>query len=138
MRALNYRMNRLTYSVLLASFVVVVTIILQFTDRPGPTEVLAAFIVVPRLHDIGRSGWWYVALVACEFAAIAIGWQGGTDGILIAGGVFMLLALVVLTVLAFIPGEPQENRWGLPPEFGFHLRRDTTEPEPEIEWQRNP
>jgi uncharacterized membrane protein YhaH (DUF805 family) len=130
-------MNRLTYLVWFAVFVIVVTILLQFTDRPGPTEVLAALIVVPRLHDIGRSGWWYLVLIFAEAVALAIGWQSGVDGILIAGGIFVMIALAVLMILGFIPGEPRENRWGVPPDFGFHFRRDTREAEPEIEWQRN-
>jgi uncharacterized membrane protein YhaH (DUF805 family) len=128
-------MNRLTYAILLAFLVVLVTTLLQFTDRPGPTEVLAAFIVVPRLHDIGRSGWWYLVLIVGEFAALAAGWQGGTNGILVAGGIYAIFALSVLVILAFIPGERRENRWGVPSEFGVHLKRHTSEPEPEIEWQ---
>jgi uncharacterized membrane protein YhaH (DUF805 family) len=135
LKALNYRMNRLTYSVLLATLVAVYAIMLNIMERPaGAVEVIAAFLVVPRLHDIGRSGWWFLVLVAGEFIAIAIGWQGGTEGILLAGGIYVLVALVVLTLLAFIPGEPCENRWGLPPEFGFHMRRETAEAE--VDWRR--
>jgi hypothetical protein len=73
--------------------------------------------------------------ILLQFAALAVGWQGGTNGILVAGGIYAIFALSVLVILAFIPGERRENRWGVPPEFGVHLKRDTSEPKPEIEWQ---
>jgi hypothetical protein len=73
--------------------------------------------------------------ILLQFAALAVGWQGGTNGILVAGGIYAIFALSVLVILAFIPGERRENRWGVPPEFGVHLKRDTSEPKPGIEWQ---
>ena len=119
----NYRMNRTTYAVYLAGFVIVYTILVSTMTRPPAlAEVLVALIGIPRLHDIGRSGWWLVVLLAGEFVAIAIGWPGGEDGILIAAGLYFFFGLLVLVVLGFIPGQSDANRWGEPPPPGFRWR----------------
>ena len=103
MRRYNYRTNRVTYAVYLAIFVIAYAVMVIAMKRPPAlAEVLVAFVAIPRLHDIGRSGWWLLILLGAELGAIAIGWRGGVDGVLLASGlvVFAALgALIVSTVL---------------------------------------
>jgi len=133
MKALAYRTNRATYAVSLAIFVVVVAILMGTWGKPGPTEVIAAFIVIPRLHDIGRSGWWYVPLALGSLAAVLVGFQfGGLEGGQIAGGLYVLFALALLALLALIPGQPIANKWGESPDSGISWKRPKT---PEQKYQ---
>ena len=122
MHRYNYRMNRATFGVLLAAFVAVYTVlVLAMTKPPALAEVIVAFIAIPRLHDIGRTGWWLLTLLAGEILAVAIGWPGGVEGIQIAAGLYVLLALILLVILGLVPGEAETNRWGAPPAPGVRL-----------------
>jgi uncharacterized membrane protein YhaH (DUF805 family) len=114
-------MNRASYGVFLALLVVAYIVMVNTMKRPPGAEVVVGLIAVPRLHDVGRSGWWLLPLFAGEFLAVAIGWSGGADGILLAGGIYVLLCLFLLIVLGFVPGQPSANRWGEPPLPGVHL-----------------
>jgi uncharacterized membrane protein YhaH (DUF805 family) len=126
MRTLNYRMNRVTYGALLVALVVAYFVMVNTMKRPPGAEVLVALIAVPRLHDVGRTGWWLLPLFLGELVAVAIGWSGGVDGILVAGGLYVLFCLVLLVVLGLIPGEGATNRWGEPPLSGLHLGKAQT------------
>jgi uncharacterized membrane protein YhaH (DUF805 family) len=121
MRAYNYRMNRATYGVLLAGLVVAYVVLVNTMKHPPGAELVVAIIAVPRLHDVGRSGWWLLILFVGELVAVGIGWPGGAEGILIAGGFYVLLCLALLVVLGFIPGQRTANSWGEPPVRGFHF-----------------
>ena len=121
MRALSYRMNRTTYGVLLAGLILVYLVLVNTMKRPPGAEVIVALIAVPRLHDIGRSGWWMLCLLLGEVVAVTIGWPGGAEGILFAGGLYVLFCLALLVLLGFIPGQGIANRWGEPPLAGVHL-----------------
>ena len=123
MRAFDYRMNRVTYGVAMAALVGPYIILVNTMKRPPGAEWLVAFIAVPRLHDIGRSGWWLLALFLGEIVPIAIGWNGGEQGILIAGGLYVMFCMIVLAALGFIPGNEDANRWGEPPRAGVNFSR---------------
>jgi uncharacterized membrane protein YhaH (DUF805 family) len=125
MKALAYRTNRATYAVSLVMFVAIVAILINTLGKPGPTEVIAAFIVIPRLHDIGRSGWWYAPLIIGEIIVAVIGYQalGSTDGVLIAGGLYLIVVMALFAILALIPGQPNANKWGYPPPPGISWKR---------------
>ena len=121
MRVYNYRMNGRTFAVSSAVLVVAYTAMLAFTDRPPGIDVLASFIVVPRLHDVGRSGWWYLSVLPVELALVGLGmWLGGSDGIALGAVLFVLLFFLLMIVLTLIPGELGANRWGDPPPRGIH------------------
>jgi uncharacterized membrane protein YhaH (DUF805 family) len=123
MRAASYRMNRTSYGIALVALIVAYIVLVNTVKRPPGAEAIVAFIAVPRLHDIGRSGWWLLPLFGGEFLAVAIGWSGGVEGILLAGGMYVLFCLVLLTVLAFIPGQSTANNWGEPPGPGVRFGR---------------
>ena len=103
--------------------VVAYAIMISFMKRPPGAEVIIVMVTVPRLHDIGWSGWWMLLFIGGEILAILLGLQlGGAEGIMIAGGLFVLVTLLVLIVIALIPGEPVPNRWGNPPPRGISFK----------------
>ena len=67
-----------------------------------------------RLHDLGRSGWWQVALYAVQivggFVIIAVG-----GSVVIALATVVLIQLVFTIVLGAMPGQPEANRFGPAP-----------------------
>jgi uncharacterized membrane protein YhaH (DUF805 family) len=127
MKALAYRTNRATYAVTMAAFVAIVALLVATVGRPGPTEVVAAFIVIPRLHDIGRSGWWYLPILVGSILIALVGIQmGGLEAAQIALGLYTLLVLALFGLLALIPGQPTANKWGEPPAPGISWKRPKT------------
>ena len=127
MNAFAYRINRPTFGVLLVTYLLAYALIVYFVAKPPGAEAGAIVLLALRLHDLGRSGWWAGLLVVAEVMVIAIGMAAGdAKGIEIAGGMFVMFAVVALVVIAFIPGQARRNRWGDPPPAGFSLKR----PEP--------
>lgn len=134
MKALSYRMNRATFGLMLALLVVASAVMINTMKRPPGAEVILLFLLVPRLHDIGWSGWWALLLLVGEFGAIAFGsFAGGADGILIAVGLFVIATVVCLILLSFIPGQPETNRWGDPLPPGIHWKRPKATSKPSLE-----
>lgn len=86
-------------------------------------EILMIAIGVPRLHDIGRSGWIAVGVLVLEVVIVVtpVLFGGGPDDILIAGGVAVLLIALLAIWLGSIPGQPHDNKWGPPPAPGLNL-----------------
>ena len=127
MKAFASRINRPTYGVLLLGYLLVYALLVYSMARPPGAEVGAITLLALRLHDIGRSGWWAGLLVVAEVVVIGIGNAAGdARGIEIAGGMFVMFAVVALVVIGFIPGQARRNRWGDPPPPGFSFKR----PEP--------
>ncbi len=66
------RINRATYWVSLVAVIAVFTIVIAFTEMRMPYgEAVLILLCVPRLHDIGRSGWWAGGLIIAEIAVVA-------------------------------------------------------------------
>jgi len=83
---------------------------------------------VPRLHDIGRSGWWVGAAILGEIAVIAAAFAFlPLEGVPIVLGIYGLLAIVWLVVLGIIPGESTANRFGKPTAPGLSFGRPAAE-----------
>lgn len=98
--------------------------------------VTAAF--VRRLHDLDRTGWWFLAPLAFwTTATFALGAWGGASRLTASeanlGGfiLFFLTAclyLILLTLLLAWPGDPALNRFGPAPverlaqRFGIRLK----------------
>jgi uncharacterized membrane protein YhaH (DUF805 family) len=125
---LNLRINRQTYWTILLPIVVLFGLAIAFLPKPpGIGEVILITLGVPRLHDLGRSGWWMAVPIGAEIVGIGAGIAlGGFDGILIAGGVVVLLMAVMMVVIGLIPGQTEANAFGEPPPPGFGWRK--TEP----------
>ena len=125
------RMNRATYWSILGGMVVFVIAVAAFGVRPPRiAEGLLIFLCVPRLHDLGRSGWWVLIPLGVEVAALLAVFSAFStdDAPLIFGGIFLVIAVVVV-VLGLIPGQPHANRFGEPPKsiFPFRERRKVEE-----------
>jgi uncharacterized membrane protein YhaH (DUF805 family) len=125
------RMNRATYWSILGGMVVFVIAVAAFGVRPPRiAEGLLIFLCVPRLHDLGRSGWWVLIPLGVEVAALLAVFSAfsADDAPLIFGGIFLVIAVVVV-VLGLIPGQQHANRFGEPPKsiFPFRERRKVEE-----------
>jgi len=123
------RMNRAWFGLGLGAVILFLVAINSFSGKPASiSEVVLIFLAVPRLHDIGKSGWFVLIGVAVEIGGIALGSFFPLEqmrGIL----VLTTLALFGLMVwLAFIRGEPGPNRWGKAPEQGL-TRKGCTHPD---------
>jgi uncharacterized membrane protein YhaH (DUF805 family) len=127
------RINRATYWLLLGSFAAFYIIISMIGVRPPRIgEGLLIFLCVPRLHDLGKSGWWVVIPLALELGAVivAIAAFSAEDAYVLLGGAVLVFAGFIV-VLGLIPGQPQANRFGEPPKsiFAFRERRKVSETE---------
>lgn len=69
--------------------------------------------MVRRLHDIGKSGWWALAITFGPIVPMLALMPFAPMTVLIP--LVVLLSLVWTIWLGAIPGEPHENRWGPAP-----------------------
>lgn len=86
-------------------------------------------VTIRRLHDIGKSGWWYIGLLLIGFlwsmaVGIMVGISAvtGSQGFSPVGGILFGVCLVVMLVLAVVmivwlckPSQPGENKYGQEP-----------------------
>lgn len=68
-------------------------------------------VLVRRLHDTGRTGWWALLPFALAPLGLAAGSAFGEAGIAAAGFVAVAIWIVAIVVLAR-PGTPGPNRFG--------------------------
>jgi len=122
------RINRPTYLLMLAIFVAAYAVILSLMPKPPAiAEVTALLIAIPRLHDIGKSGWWAGAAILGEIVVVigalmlATG-NGGADFILMAGGLYVFVILALMIVLGCIRGQEGVNKYGEAPPPGVSLK----------------
>ena len=125
MKSLRGRINRAWYWVGAAAVAVIYLVLLLTQAQQVPiSEVALVFLSVPRLHDIGKSGWFVLIGIGVEILGIIIGFSffSFED----AQGVTGLATLVIAGLLVWlgaIPGDPKANAWGEPPAPGLQLRR---------------
>jgi uncharacterized membrane protein YhaH (DUF805 family) len=122
---LKTRINRATYWALLLPVTLLVTLAVAFLPKPpGVVEIAMIAFGVPRLHDLGRSGWWMVVPIGFEIVAVALGAVlGGINGILVAGGLVLLVIAAMMIVIGIIPGNAGANAFGAPPPPGLSMFR---------------
>ncbi len=120
------RINRATYSVLLGVYAALFALAVMLQLRV-PGEVLLAFICVPRLHDLGKSGWWFgLALLLASAVAVAFWFATKSEDAAILAAMVALLIPVV--TLAFIGGQQGANRFGALPAGGIGFARAVQRP----------
>jgi len=107
------RTNRATFW---ASLAILALALVLFRWLHAPAGVAAALgllvIAVPRLHDLGYSGWWAGGvLLALTGALLAAAFHSEMVATHAAGGIILLLIAAALW-LGIMPGEKKENRWG--------------------------
>jgi uncharacterized membrane protein YhaH (DUF805 family) len=122
------RINRATYLLSLAIMVAIYALAIGFMTRPPRVaEILALLIAVPRLHDIGKSGWWAGAVILAELAVVFIALPFAIsakqiDILLIAGGLFVFAVLGLMIVLGCIRGQDGVNKYGEAPPPGISFK----------------
>jgi uncharacterized membrane protein YhaH (DUF805 family) len=127
MRALNTRLNRAWYWLCLIVLAALYTALSVFGEKHAAvSEVVLLFLCVPRLHDIGLSGWWFAAAFGLEIAVVAASLiLLPLSHALIPMGLFVLFAFIAMTWLGIRPGEPGTNRFGDAPPPGLSFKRTT-------------
>jgi len=116
------RINRALYWGLIAVLVVLYGIVAALGLPPRVSEVVLVIVGVPRLHDLGKTGWWMLLLVPWEAAQIATLWLAPETSILALGGL-NLLGLAALIGLGVARGQRVANRFGEPPGPGLGIKR---------------
>lgn len=108
------RINRTTYWLTLGVLVLALAGFALLTHRRLTTvEGILVFVCVPRLHDIGRSGWWVLLGVGLEVAAIAVGLLAfPPEQSPEVMGATVLVIFALLAWLGAIPGDREANRFG--------------------------
>jgi uncharacterized membrane protein YhaH (DUF805 family) len=120
---LNTRMNRATYWFALAFCLVVYAILnAASSETVAMSEVVLVLLSVPRLHDLGRSGWWAAIPIGVEFAAVILAFVLlPFETMSVVAGIITLTIAIFLIALGMLPGQPQANRFGDPPAPGLDL-----------------
>lgn len=120
------RMNRATYWSCIGFMVTVVGALYVFGGiQPRISEVVLVLLVVPRLHDIDRSGWIAAGIFALEITIVlALSAWLDDEELVLEGLGFVALAIAVLLIwLGIIPGDQYGNRYGEAPRPGVSFGR---------------
>lgn len=121
MQALSGRTNRITYWLCIGAVVALVAALRLFGLKATVPEFVLVIAAIPRLHDIGRSGWWVLCPLAAEAALLPMVFLTELSGPALMGAaaiVTMVMAGAAIW-LGVIPGEATENRFGRRPAPGF-------------------
>lgn len=118
------RFNRVTYWLCLCILVGAVGVMIIVGIRPPRiAEAMLVLMCVPRLHDLGKSGWWVVIPISIELIAIVVAFTVfSTEDAYIVFGAVLLAVVGFIVVLGLIPGQPHANRFGDPPKSPFAFR----------------
>jgi len=122
-RSLQGRINRVSYWIAIAAAAVVLVLFRLLDPKFSIPEYVILILCVPRLHDIGRTGWWAGGALIGELVLVAALFTTSADTILTAGGAYMFFVAVLMIVLGCLPGQPAENRFGPPPKRGLDWSR---------------
>ncbi len=103
-------------------FVVLIYLVALFSGETA--EIIALLVLLlpilavnfRRLHDVGRSGWWYWMPPALTAAGDILTWRIGRGIAIIDIFVFLgLFSLAILFYWMVSPGDTGANRYGEPP-----------------------
>jgi uncharacterized membrane protein YhaH (DUF805 family) len=119
------RINRTSYWAFVVALVAIAAALRWASGKQtGISEVFLLAITVPRLHDIGRSGWWAGGVILAEIGlAVIVAATLPKEMALGALGLFVLFIAILMIVLGCLPGDPEANQFGEPPPRGLSLRR---------------
>ena len=120
------RTNRITYLFAVVIIAVLYGLLLALLkDPPKVSEVVIVIVAVPRIHDLGRSGWWLLVPFGVEVAAlvVAIAARLPEQEVYVLFGAVAALILVVIVSLGLIPGQTNANRFGEAPPPGLQFKR---------------
>jgi len=121
------RTNRATYWLAVGVCVLLYGAIYYFDGgHLSVSEVVLLIVAIPRLHDIGKSGWWAGGIFLAEFAVVGLALTLlPLEEARIATGIFTLMVAALMIWLGCIPGQTFANRFGEPPEPGFLWKQPT-------------
>lgn len=120
---LKYRINRATYWLCFGIVVVVLGLLVYIGKLNGGMEMAMIVVGVPRLHDIGRSGWLVGAAIGAEILImVGLLFAGASvDTIEVSGGLIALSITILGVWLGIVRGQPVANKWGEPPNAGIQF-----------------
>ena len=96
---------------------------INLLDAPYGNGLILLTLCVPRLHDMGKSGWFVLfAGVPVLFAAM-IGPYFSLEGQNTVALLMLSAIAGFVILLGVVPGDPKPNRWGSPPDLGLAFRR---------------
>ena len=115
------RINRAVFWLCLVMMVIIAVVArLAFNTGHGLSEGILVIFCIPRLHDIGRSGWHVLWGVGTELIVMGMGLAFLPLALFpLAAGVATLLVFGLLIVLGCLKGDPAANRFGEPPPPGL-------------------
>jgi uncharacterized membrane protein YhaH (DUF805 family) len=118
-------MNRAAFWLGLGLLAAIFALLAYFAPQDAQiSEGVLSLLCIPRLHDIGRSGWLLLVPLGLELGAVgvAIAFLSLTTALMVFGMV-TLVFVALLIWLGCIPGDAQTNRFGDPPAPGLSWRR---------------
>ena len=118
------RISRSVYFAMLTVFLAVIFAINYFATKPiSALEASLILLTIPRLHDIGRSGWLVLWGVAIEVVGLIASFVLlPQESVQVGMGLTVLVLGVVILILGLIPGDKGANKYGEQP---FSLWRGT-------------
>ena len=122
---LSGRTNRPTYWLSLGVVVAIIGIgALVFHAQAKVSEIILIMVCVPRLHDIGRSGWVAVGVVLAEIVVLlgAVMLNVDDETFELLAGLTVLVIAGLLIWLGCIPSDKVSNRFGYEPTPGIGFR----------------
>ncbi len=126
------RMNRAQYWLCLAVVVALYAALLAIpsTRHPAISEVVLVLVCVPRLHDIGLTGWITAIPLAIELVTVITAiFLFPMQTALMAMGVVVILFAGLLAVLGALPGQKAGNRFGPAPRPGLRFGKTADQSE---------
>jgi len=118
------RTNRAQYWFQLVIAAVGFTILVLLQLRVGIGEAVLILICVPRLHDVGLSGWYAAPPLVLEIALTIFALAAFPPAVALEiSGVIVLAICALLVVLGALPGQKSDNAYGAPPRPGLSFGR---------------
>lgn len=124
MHLLKARLNRASYWVIVGVAIVAMVVSALAFRRPLPAALVVMLIAaIPRLHDLGRTGWWaggvFIALMALFFGGQYVLPPHALQNAL---GVAVLVLPGLLVCLGALPGQKADNAFGAAPPRGLSFK----------------
>ncbi|MDG2531937.1 DUF805 domain-containing protein [Caulobacter endophyticus] len=124
MHLLKARLNRASYWVIVGVAIAAMLVASLVFRRQLPSALVVMLIAaIPRLHDLGRSGWWaggvFIAVMALIFGGQYVLAPQALQNAL---GVVVLVLPGLLIGLGALPGQKADNAFGPPPPKGLSFK----------------
>jgi uncharacterized membrane protein YhaH (DUF805 family) len=121
MRFLAGRVNRAWYWLGFA----LIFAVLSTINMLSIGQAALVFICIPRLHDIGRSGWWVAAPLTLEIGGLAAALLLPDETSKTVIGSIPPIILLLFAWLGVVPGDIDANGFGDPPLPGLQFKPST-------------